>query len=93
MKQIGEDVSFSNQFLGKLVDVAEELETIPNHGKRLWRIEKIQNGNESWIRIGYYTDEHKRKKPGFIWANRPPTINPVVFQRLIDKAKKQKLIH
>ena len=92
MKKIGDGVYFDHQLLGKLVDIAEEPETIPNQGRRLWRIEKIQNGNDCWIRVGYYTNEHKGKKRGFIWANRPPTINPEVFQALIDKAKKQKLI-
>ena len=92
MKQIGDEVYFNHKLLGKLVDIAEEPQTIPGHGKRLWRIEKIQNSNDCWIRVGYYTTEHKGKKGNFIWANRPPTIDPDVFQRLIDKAKKQKLI-
>ena len=94
MKNIGDKVRFQGQVLGKIVDLVEEHQQIDS-GNRIWRLEKIKKENEDkeyLIRVGYYTDDHKSKKKGYIWANRPPTIRPDVLENLLKKAKKNGII-
>ena len=93
MKHIGDKVIFEGKVLGTISDLVEERQSIRDRGNRIWRIEKIDRGNKEYlVRIGYYTDYHKRKKQGFIWTNRPATLSADILESLLNKAKQKGII-
>lgn len=87
---IGKPVKYEKKLFGVVEDEVSILE--PNDDRDfldlIQYIKRVDSGHS--IRICYYVRDHESTGKNWIFANRPLSINPVNFSRLLKKASKKK---